>query len=272
MRRHARDGRAASKAAFRWLADSGFGGERSRGWGRAEAPEFVEGTLPEMVLGAGGRGPGAGEASVVASGPDVLPGPPAGEPDEPSPLPPLEAPPAEPPAPDPEPEPPGPVPEPLPEPAGAESEAEVPESTTELPSTTETSPAPGPRPLAPTEGPPPPAPAPARAHWLLSLFSPAATDTIDWSRGNYAAVTRGGRVDSPARSGELKKQVQMVAEGSVLFAAATPRGSAPDVAPEGFPHPVFRAGFALAIPLPPPQTKNRFAGDPGLPGPEGAAV
>ncbi len=41
------------KAAFRWLADSGFGGERSRGWGRAEAPEFVEGSLPEMILGAG---------------------------------------------------------------------------------------------------------------------------------------------------------------------------------------------------------------------------
>ena len=27
-------------------------------------------------------------------------------------------------------------------------------------------------------------------------------------------------------------------------------GAAPDVAPEGFAHPVFRAGFALAIPLP----------------------
>src|SRR5437763_1114766 len=49
------------QAAFRWLADSGFGGERSRGWGRSEAPEFVEGTLPEMILGAGDQGPGAGE-------------------------------------------------------------------------------------------------------------------------------------------------------------------------------------------------------------------
>src|ERR1039458_7399327 len=38
------------KAAFRLLADSGFGGERSRGWGRAEAPEFTEGDLPEMIL------------------------------------------------------------------------------------------------------------------------------------------------------------------------------------------------------------------------------
>jgi len=36
----------------------------------------------------------------------------------------------------------------------------------------------------------------------------------------------------------------------VLFAEGVPSGSAPDVAPEGFAHPVFRAGFALAIPLP----------------------
>ena len=71
---------------------------------------------------------------------------------------------------------------------------------------------------------------------------------MDWRRGNYTVLARGGRVDSPAGSGELKKQIQMVAEGSVLYAAAAPRGSAADVAPDGFAHPVFRAGFALAIP------------------------
>ena len=43
------------KAAFRLLADTGFGGERSRGWGRSEPPEFVEGTLPEMILPAIGE-------------------------------------------------------------------------------------------------------------------------------------------------------------------------------------------------------------------------
>jgi hypothetical protein len=48
----------------------------------------------------------------------------------------------------------------------------------------------------------------------------------------------------------LKKQIQMVAEGSVLYAGGALCGAAPDVAPEGFAHPVFRAGFALAIPLP----------------------
>src|SRR4051794_25284564 len=38
------------KAAFRLLADTGFGGERSRGWGRAETPEFVAGTLPGLII------------------------------------------------------------------------------------------------------------------------------------------------------------------------------------------------------------------------------
>jgi len=42
----------------------------------------------------------------------------------------------------------------------------------------------------------------------------------------------------------------MVAEGSVLCAAARRAGRPPNVAPDGFAHPVFRAGFALAIPLP----------------------
>ena len=92
-------------------------------------------------------------------------------------------------------------------------------------------------------------PAPGQ-HWLLSLFTPAPDDSVDWRRGNYVVLARGGRVDSPAGSGELKKEIQMVAEGSVLCAAAPPRGSAADVAPDGFAHPVFRAGFALAIPLP----------------------
>ena len=54
------------KAAFRLLADSGFGGERSRGWGRSEPPEFVEGDLPEMIL------PPAAGANVAAGAPAAL--------------------------------------------------------------------------------------------------------------------------------------------------------------------------------------------------------
>jgi len=48
----------------------------------------------------------------------------------------------------------------------------------------------------------------------------------------------------------VKKTLRMVGEGSVIYAPAPPRGAAPDVAPGGFPHPVFRAGFAVSVPLP----------------------
>jgi CRISPR type III-A-associated RAMP protein Csm4 len=130
------------KAAFRWLADSGFGGERSRGWGRSAAPEFSETT---------GLLAGGGESD---------------------------------------------------------------------------------------------------SYWLLSLFTPDASDEINWDRGNYSVVTRGGWVDSPASAGEAKKMIRVLEEGSVLSASRVPAGSAPDVAPDGFAHPVYRAGFAYAIPLP----------------------
>jgi CRISPR type III-A-associated RAMP protein Csm4 len=130
-------------AAFRLLCDSGFGGKRSQGWGRAEMPEISEGGI--QVHGSNGEN---------------------------------------------------------------------------------------------------------HAYWLLSLFHPAASDTVEWSQGNYALTTRGGRIESDARWGDPKKQTRMVAEGSVLVASAEPRGSAADVAPEGFPHPVYRSGFALAIPIP----------------------
>jgi hypothetical protein len=236
------------KAAFRLLADTGFGGERSRGWGRSEPPEFTEGMLPEIVLG--GRGPGAGgqgvERSVELS--------PLEAPQEPAPEPPVA-----------EPAPPGtevliiaeqvtalaPLALGLWPPASDESpaiESAPPESEVPIAAEPVTEPAPlapGPRPLAPVQ------------HWLLSLFTPAPDDAVDWGRGNYVVLARCGRVDSPAGSGELKKEIQMVAEGSVLCAASPPRGSAADVAPDGFAHPVFRAGFALSIPLP---------GAPPLPG------
>lgn len=90
----------------------------------------------------------------------------------------------------------------------------------------------------------------AAAYWLLSLFHPAGSDTVDWAQGDYSLTTRGGRVESDARWGDGKKLTRMVAEGSVIVAGAEPRGTASDVAPDGFPHPVYRAGFALAVPIP----------------------
>lgn len=149
------------QGAFRYLADTCLGGQRSLGWGRSAEPEFQAGTLPELIL----------------------PAPPP------------------------------------PRPAGPEEPEETP-----LP--------------------------PEIFWWLLSVFSPAPDDDVDWSRGAYSLLTRAGRVESPAGSGALKRLVRMVEEGSVLAAPAAPRGAAPDVAPEGFPHPVYRAGFALAIPIP----------------------
>jgi CRISPR type III-A-associated RAMP protein Csm4 len=149
---------APVRAALRLLADSGFGGERSRGWGRAAEPEFVEGTLPGMIL-------------------PETPAPDAVQPEAP------------------------------------------PQSN-------------------------------GSAHWLLSLFTPGPQDAVDWNGGNYSVLTRGGRVDSPVRSGDAKKLLRMVEEGSVLLAPGALAGSAPDVAPDDFPHPVYRAGFALAIPVP----------------------
>jgi CRISPR type III-A-associated RAMP protein Csm4 len=153
------------RGALRLLADSGFGGERSRGWGRVEPPEFIEGSLPQMIL-----------------------------PDQPA--------------------------EPASEEPGANEPVETPVA--EVPS----------------------------AYWLLSLFNPAALDSVDWSRGSYYVLARSGRVESPVRSGDFKKSLNMVGEGSVLVAGHPVRGAAADVAPDGFAHPVYRSGFALAIPVP----------------------
>jgi hypothetical protein len=48
----------------------------------------------------------------------------------------------------------------------------------------------------------------------------------------------------------VKKPSLMIAEGSVLLAAQPLRGGVRDIAPEGFPHPVLRAGYAVSVPLP----------------------
>lgn len=89
-----------------------------------------------------------------------------------------------------------------------------------------------------------------QAHWLLSLYTPAENDAVDWKRGNYATVVRRGRIESAAHWGAEKPPTTMIAEGSVLLASNDLRGAATNVAPEGFPHPVYRAGFAVTVPIP----------------------
>lgn len=135
---------APVRSAFRLLADSGFGGERSRGWGRSDAPEWQEWSAPAVT--------------------------PAGEPGE-------------------------------------------------------------------------------QGYWLLSVFTPSPRDTVDWTRGSYSTIARGGRIESRARWGEAKSSTLMIAEGSVLLAGAGLQGAARDIAPAGFPHPLYRAGFAVAVPI-----------------------
>jgi len=88
-------------------------------------------------------------------------------------------------------------------------------------------------------------------YWLLSLYSPAAADKVDWSGGDYSLALRAGRVESNSGpQGGLKKTVRMVNEGCVLAAAEELVGKAVDVAPDGFAHPVYRSGLALALRLP----------------------
>jgi CRISPR/Cas system CSM-associated protein Csm4 (group 5 of RAMP superfamily) len=148
------------RAAFRLLADTGFGGGRSKGWGQVQAPEFETGTWPALIL------------------PKVA--------------------------------------------RAARNNGHQPET--------------------------------SRSYWLMSLYSPAAMDSINWSGGQYELVVRNGRVDGA--TGELKKSVRLVTEGCVLDADAEPVGTAVDVAPAGFAHPVYRSGIALALLMPPPKPSS----------------
>src|SRR5205823_2515330 len=34
------------------------------------------------------------------------------------------------------------------------------------------------------------------AYWLLSVYAPAPDDSVDWSSGNYATVSRSGRAET----------------------------------------------------------------------------
>ena len=145
-------------AAFRLLADGGFGGKRTSGWGQTEAPEIEEGTWPGLLL------------------PKLV------------------------------------------------------------------------RALARGRGDAPSDSAEPHLHWLLSLFAPAASDQVDWTAGEYRLVVRGGYVEGASQA---KKQVRMIAEGSVLSSPEDLVGAAIDVAPEAFAHPVFRSGVAVSLRLPP---------------------
>ena len=94
------------------------------------------------------------------------------------------------------------------------------------------------------------APVDGSQYWLLSLYLPSSADSINWKEGQYAPVMRGGRIESSDGSGYEKKLLRMIAEGSVLATQSEPVGAVVDVAPDGFTHPVFRSGLAVALRLP----------------------
>ena len=89
-----------------------------------------------------------------------------------------------------------------------------------------------------------------RAWWLLSLFSPAENDAVEWASGDYGLTQRSGRVASADGAGAEKLTSRMVVAGSVLVSSQALRGTVRNVAPSGCPHPVYRAGYALALPIP----------------------
>jgi CRISPR type III-A-associated RAMP protein Csm4 len=136
------------EAAFRLLGDSGIGGLRSRGFGRARSVDFQAGLLEDLLFGPGG------------------------------------------------------------------------------------------------------APRAGRGWWLLSLTTPSAADPIRWEEGDYQLLKRSGRIGSLSGGGAKKLASRMLAEGSVIVSDQPPHGSAADVAPPGCPHPVIRAGYAVAISIP----------------------
>jgi CRISPR/Cas system CSM-associated protein Csm4 (group 5 of RAMP superfamily) len=86
----------------------------------------------------------------------------------------------------------------------------------------------------------------SKGWWLLSLFAPADGEEVSWEQGAYRLAVRSGWVEGTTAR---KRAQRMVTEGSVVFGPAAPAGSLRDVAPEGWAHPVYRNGYAVAVAL-----------------------
>lgn len=98
---------------------------------------------------------------------------------------------------------------------------------------------------------------PGSYHLLLSRYLPTAAElpALRAEHASYQLVTVGGWLQTPYMPHLRRKQIAMVAEGSVVGTATVPgtavSGSMADVKPEwqNFPHPVYRCGFALTAPV-----------------------
>ncbi len=86
----------------------------------------------------------------------------------------------------------------------------------------------------------------------LSLYSPTEAELQRGAlgpRARYELVSRGGWIASPDGSSYRRREVRMLAEGSVVEAAAAPSGRLVDVTPEILrAHRVYRYGFAFLVP------------------------
>ncbi|HMH52301.1 MAG TPA: type III-A CRISPR-associated RAMP protein Csm4 [Candidatus Acidoferrum sp.] len=85
---------------------------------------------------------------------------------------------------------------------------------------------------------------------LLGLYHPTLREVTDGilDGARYRLITRRGWIASPDDNRQRRKSVRMMCEGSLL--RRPPVGQLASVAPDGFPHPVYRSGLALTIRCP----------------------
>jgi CRISPR-associated protein Csm4 len=100
-----------------------------------------------------------------------------------------------------------------------------------------------------------PDPAPGWPAWLLSRYHPRQDElpaALDTDGAAYSLVPVGGWLRSPDGAAQRRKQVYMLAEGSLICPGGYPAGDVVDVRPThgnaagDLPHPVYRYGLALA--------------------------
>lgn len=113
--------------------------------------------------------------------------------------------------------------------------------------------------------------APGQRVVLLSRYLPREDELacLQHEHAAYQLVNVGGWLFSPGQPAQRRQRIRMVAEGSVLATGATPvYGRIADVRPDyslssrehpifkcgkGTPHPVYRSGLALTLPIPDPK-------------------
>lgn len=100
---------------------------------------------------------------------------------------------------------------------------------------------------------------PGAMAYLLSRYHPTAGDidrgALAGEAVAYRLVAVGGFLRSPDAPAQLRRRLRLVAAGSLVRLAAAVAGDIVDVRPQypghDFPHPVLRAGYALAAGLAP---------------------